>query len=70
VLALSLMGLVLGVWLRQSEGRRGRAAGTTYGSLFFTKTYNCSVPQLVTVSYKKKTPHHKKPKKTDCGFLF
>ncbi|MGS6165381.1 hypothetical protein ACVGWI_00115, partial [Enterobacter hormaechei] len=23
VLALSLMGLVLGMWLRQSEGRRG-----------------------------------------------
>ncbi|MGS6520359.1 hypothetical protein, partial [Enterobacter hormaechei] len=27
VLALSLMGLVLGVWLRQSEGRGGRAPG-------------------------------------------
>ncbi|MBF9834017.1 MFS transporter [Enterobacter hormaechei] len=36
VLALSLMGLVLGVWLRQSEGRGGRAAGTTEGSVFFT----------------------------------
>lgn len=36
VLALSLMGLVLGVWLRQSEGRRARDAGTTEGSVFFT----------------------------------
>ncbi|MGS6438639.1 hypothetical protein ACVGXX_00790, partial [Enterobacter intestinihominis] len=27
VLALSLMGLVLGMWLRQSEGCRGRAPG-------------------------------------------
>ncbi|MGS6366388.1 MFS transporter, partial [Enterobacter hormaechei] len=37
VLALSLMGLVLGMWLRQSEGCRGRAAGTTEGSMFLTK---------------------------------
>ncbi|MGS6165665.1 hypothetical protein ACVGWI_01770, partial [Enterobacter hormaechei] len=31
VLALSLMGLVLGMWLRQSEGRRGRAPGPPPG---------------------------------------
>ncbi|MGS6366389.1 MFS transporter, partial [Enterobacter hormaechei] len=37
VLALSLMGLVLGMWLRQSEGCRARAPGPTEGSLFFTK---------------------------------
>ncbi|MDU6453831.1 MAG: MFS transporter, partial [Enterobacter hormaechei] len=36
VLALSLMGLVLGMWLRQSEGCRARDAGTTEGSVFFT----------------------------------
>ncbi|MGS6244599.1 hypothetical protein, partial [Enterobacter hormaechei] len=40
VLALSLMGLVLGVWLRQSEGRRCPPAGPTQGSLFLNKTYN------------------------------
>ncbi|MGS6229849.1 hypothetical protein, partial [Enterobacter intestinihominis] len=38
VLALSLMGLVLGMWLRQSEGCRARPPGTTQGSLFLTKT--------------------------------
>ncbi|MGS6468330.1 hypothetical protein ACVGW6_07870, partial [Enterobacter intestinihominis] len=36
VLALSLMGLVLGMWLRQSEGCRGRPAGPTQGSVFLT----------------------------------
>ncbi|MGS6466958.1 hypothetical protein ACVGW6_00435, partial [Enterobacter intestinihominis] len=36
VLALSLMGLVLGMWLRQSEGCRAPHAGTTEGTLFLT----------------------------------
>ncbi|MGS6497678.1 MFS transporter, partial [Enterobacter hormaechei] len=31
VLALSLMGVVLGMWLRQSEGCRGPDPGTTDG---------------------------------------
>ncbi|MGS6367162.1 MFS transporter, partial [Enterobacter hormaechei] len=38
VLALSLMGLVLGMWLRQSEGCRAPDPGPTHGSLFLTKT--------------------------------
>ncbi|MGS6315778.1 hypothetical protein ACVGWQ_02655, partial [Enterobacter hormaechei] len=38
VLALSLMGLVLGMWLRQSEGRGGRAPGPPLGKSFFKKT--------------------------------
>ncbi|HDC4529746.1 TPA: MFS transporter [Enterobacter asburiae] len=36
VLALSLMGLVLGFWLRQAGGCRAREADTTEGSVFFT----------------------------------
>jgi len=36
VLALSLMGLVLGIWLRQSGENRAREAGTTDESVFFT----------------------------------
>ncbi|MGS6245464.1 hypothetical protein, partial [Enterobacter hormaechei] len=35
VLALSLMGLVLGVWLRQSEGRRGPPPPPPHPHLFF-----------------------------------
>ncbi|MGS6315783.1 MFS transporter, partial [Enterobacter hormaechei] len=38
VLALSLMGLVLGMWLRQSEGRRWRPPGPPAGFLFFNQT--------------------------------
>ncbi|MGS6361334.1 hypothetical protein ACVGXF_00245, partial [Enterobacter hormaechei] len=37
VLALSLMGLVLGMWLRQSEGCRARDPGTKQGLLFLNK---------------------------------
>ncbi len=33
---LSLMGLVLGFWLRQAGECRAREAGTTEGSVFFT----------------------------------
>jgi predicted MFS family arabinose efflux permease len=36
VLALSVMGLVLGIWLRQKQGCRAREADTTDGSVFFT----------------------------------
>ncbi len=36
VLALSLMGLVLGIWLRQMGECRAREADTTEGSVFFT----------------------------------
>ena len=36
VLALSVMGLVLGFWLRQAGGCRAREADTTEGSVFFT----------------------------------
>ncbi|MGS6576435.1 MFS transporter, partial [Enterobacter hormaechei] len=38
VLALSLMGLVLGMWLRQSEGCGGPAPGTPERIQFLTKT--------------------------------
>ncbi|MGS6446948.1 hypothetical protein, partial [Enterobacter intestinihominis] len=37
VLALSLMGVVLGMWLRQSEGCRAPHPGPPHGSLFLTK---------------------------------
>ncbi|MGS6201228.1 hypothetical protein, partial [Enterobacter hormaechei] len=37
VLALSLMGLVLGMWLRQSEGRGGRRPGPPPGGPVFYK---------------------------------
>ncbi|MGS6401879.1 MFS transporter, partial [Enterobacter intestinihominis] len=37
VLALSLMGLVLGMWLRQSEGCLARPAGNTHGTVFLKK---------------------------------
>ncbi|MGS6171354.1 MFS transporter, partial [Enterobacter hormaechei] len=37
VLALSLMGLVLGVWLRQSEGRGGGPPGPPHRPIFFKK---------------------------------
>ncbi|MGS6197241.1 hypothetical protein, partial [Enterobacter hormaechei] len=42
VLALSLMGLVLGVWLRQSEGRRGPAPAPPNRARFFKKTFKIS----------------------------
>ncbi|MGS6259729.1 hypothetical protein ACVGWW_00045, partial [Enterobacter hormaechei] len=38
VLALSLMGLVLGMWLRQSEGRPGPPRGPPHGLFFLKKT--------------------------------
>ncbi|MGS6295111.1 hypothetical protein ACVGWR_00455, partial [Enterobacter hormaechei] len=38
VLALSLMGLVLGGWLRQSEGRRGPPPGPPPRPNFLNKT--------------------------------
>ncbi|MGS6195656.1 hypothetical protein, partial [Enterobacter hormaechei] len=47
VLPLSLMGLVLGVWLRQSEGRGSPHPGPTLGSLFLTKPYKCWVENHV-----------------------
>ncbi|MGS6239725.1 hypothetical protein, partial [Enterobacter hormaechei] len=47
VLALSLMGLVLGMWLRQSEGRGGRAPGPPHRSFFFKKTYKIWVENKV-----------------------
>ncbi|MGS6195716.1 MFS transporter, partial [Enterobacter hormaechei] len=47
VLALSLMGLVLGVWLRQSEGRGSRHPGNKLGSMFFTKRYKGALPNAL-----------------------
>ncbi|MGS6249656.1 hypothetical protein ACVGWE_00540, partial [Enterobacter mori] len=37
VLALSLMGLGLGIWLRQTRGCRARPAAPTQGTLFLNK---------------------------------
>ncbi|MGS6346190.1 MFS transporter, partial [Enterobacter intestinihominis] len=38
VQALSLMGLVLRMWLRQSEGCSSREPGNTHGKNFLKKT--------------------------------
>ncbi|MGS6259757.1 hypothetical protein ACVGWW_00320, partial [Enterobacter hormaechei] len=44
VLALSLMGLLLGMWLRQSEGRAWRAPGPYTRKTLFNKTiYFCYI---------------------------
>ncbi|MGS6225251.1 hypothetical protein ACVGV4_00080, partial [Enterobacter hormaechei] len=48
VLALSLMGLVLGMWLRQSEGRGGPARRPPHRDLVFKQTYKCGVANPVT----------------------
>ncbi|MGS6165560.1 hypothetical protein ACVGWI_01230, partial [Enterobacter hormaechei] len=47
VLALSLMGLVLGMWLRQSVGRGAPGPGPPQGSIFFNKTLYFWVENLV-----------------------
>ncbi|MGS6244073.1 hypothetical protein ACVGV9_23240, partial [Enterobacter hormaechei] len=43
VLALSLMGLVLGMWLRQSEGRGGRPRGPPLWIIVLKKKQKTSV---------------------------
>ncbi|MGS6225275.1 hypothetical protein ACVGV4_00275, partial [Enterobacter hormaechei] len=55
VLALSLMGLVLGMWLRQSEGRGGPPPRPPPGYRFFTKTFKFGVENLCDFK-KNKTP--------------
>ncbi|MGS6423721.1 hypothetical protein, partial [Enterobacter hormaechei] len=70
VLALSLMGLVLGVWLRQSEGRGGRGARPPHRSLFFNKTNKCcgAKQHKQHTHIKKKQPNKTTKKKLFSSF--